>query len=140
MAANFGVDMNMTISGGFPDLDPTGALTSGDKLLQRALIARLFNDKGSYLQNPNFGINLASYQNARLGADFTEGGLSAAIEHELQQDKRVSSVDAKVTFDQASQTLNIMIQVTSVNSGSFAMTVAQVSQGSNFTIAFKEAA
>ena len=140
MAASFGVDMSMDISGSFPDINPVGKLIAGDQLLQQALVNRLFNDKGSYLQSLDFGINLASYQNARLGADFTEGGLAAAIENELRKDIRVSEVDAKVTFNTASSTLTITIQVTPVGSGIFTISIGQVSQGSNFTIHFQAAA
>jgi hypothetical protein len=140
MPANFGVDISMNISGSFPDLDPTGKLVVGNQLLQQALINRLFCDKGSYLQSPDFGINLAAYENAALSKDFSTSGLASIIEHELQKDVRVPTVDAKVTFSQASMTLNIVIQVTPVNSGDFTLTISQVSQGSNFQVYFNQSA
>jgi hypothetical protein len=139
MSVFYGVDISNWSGSGLPDLDPTGKLVTGNKLLAQALLNRLFCQKGSYLQSPNFGYDLMQFQNAAQ-KDINPSAIAAAIKIELIKDERVSDISCQVTFSQ--QVLRVKIQVTPNATGPFSlvMTLNQTVQPQNFEIIFNEAA
>lgn len=135
----YGVDISNWVGFGQLDLDPSGKLVTGNQLLAQNLLARLFNAKGSYLQSPNFGIDLAGYQNAS-DKDIRPGAIAAQIKLELSKDERVSNINVQVTY--ANQLLKITIIVTPQQTGPFSlvMTLNQAATQPNFQVVFMEAA
>lgn len=139
MAVFYGVDISNWVGFGLLDLDPSGKLVTGNQLLAQNLLARLFNPKGSYLQSPNFGIDLSSYQNAN-DKDIRPGAIAAQIKLELRKDERVSSIDVQVTY--SNNILKIRMSVTPNDTGPFSliMTLDQAATQPNFQVVFLEAA
>jgi hypothetical protein len=139
MAIFYGVDISNWVGFGQLDLDPSGKLVTGNQLLAQNLLARLFNRKGSYLQSPNFGIDLAGYQNVS-DKDIRPGAIAAQIKLELSKDERVSSINVQVTY--ANNVLKIIIIVTPNETGPFSlvMTLNQAAVSPNFEVVFLEAA
>lgn len=139
MTAFFGVDISNWSGSGLLDLDPSGKLVTGNQLLAQNLLARLFNRKGSYLQSPNFGIDLSGYQNVS-DKDIRPGAIAAQIKLELSKDERVSETNVQVTY--SNNILKIKIGVIPYETGPFSLiiTLNQAATSPNFQVVFLEAA
>jgi phage baseplate assembly protein W len=132
MSTFYGVDLQSWPGQGLPDIDPLGKLVTGTDLLAQALINRLFCAAGSYLQSPDFGIDLASYLNAAT-AGINTSALGSQIEDELRKDTRVLAAKATVTFIQTK--LKVVINIDQVNGPNFSLNLNQV--GQNFNVIFE---
>jgi len=137
MPAFFGYDISNWPGQGLPDLDPAGKLVTGTTLLAQAVLNRCFCDPGSYLQHPDFGVNVLSY----LWADtslITPAVIQQQITKQLLKDTRIDSVGVVVTLIEGS--LTIKINVIPVEAGNFSLTLVQAASAPNYDIYFKEAA
>ena len=132
MALFVGYDLSNWPGQGLPDLDPTGALVTGNRLIAGLILNRLFCDPGSYLQLPDFGINLLSFLYGRT-TGFTSAAISQMISKELRKIELLDTVDVAVLIG-ADGSITINIAVTPVASGNFAMTISAAAQASAFDV------
>lgn len=75
------------------DIDPTGAMVSGRTSLAQACARRLSTDRGTLLDDPNYGYNLTEFVNADVSpADVA--ALRSGVEAECLKDERVLACTA----------------------------------------------
>jgi hypothetical protein len=122
---------------GLPDLDPNGRLVTGNELIAQRIINRCFCDPGSYLQSGTYGVNVLKYLYG-TSQGVTKQTIEKEISDQIKQELMIESFTVVATIDGID--ILIVINVTPVSSGNFSLTVAQASNGSNFSIYFSEAA
>lgn len=121
-APNFGTDIST-----FPALDTTFSTISGYRVLSEALTRRLLTRKGLLVFHPDYGIDLRAYLNEAVTDDMLFRLKTEALA-EIQQDERVDSATASVTFDPTTSRLTLTFQVqTAAGPFSFVLGVSQLS-------------
>lgn len=103
--AELGVDISCT-----NDLDPFGTYVSGQRAVGQALFRRLITARGSLVGFPDYGTDVRQWLSGPVDA-FTLAALKGAIEGECEQDERVTSCEATVTWDPVKKTLTILVAV-----------------------------
>jgi hypothetical protein len=109
MAVDFGTDVSTYVGG---DLDPTFAVISGRRVVAEAIARRLETRRGALLRDPNYGTDLRAWLNRDfVGSAATLFRLKASVDREAEEDERVLSADATVTYEPAFQKLRIAIAI-----------------------------
>lgn len=106
-STDYGTDVRV-----FPDVDPTLALTSSKSIIVDALARRLLTPSGSLPFHPDYGLDLRQWLNEGMTQDKIFQ-IKASVQSELLKDERVASVNALVTFDFATSTLTLQVEVES---------------------------
>ena len=106
----YGVDISNWPGTGLPDLDKFGRQVTGKELLAQEIINHLFCAKGSYLQSPNFGIDLMSHV-YRAEREISTGALALDITTELAQIERLDPDKTVCSVTFANDTIKIRLQV-----------------------------
>ncbi len=101
-----------------------GRKSSGARLLAEAALRRLITQRGSLLDDPNYGLALVNF----IGEDLTPTKLAALpglIELELRKDARLAAVrvDVAMVDTLPVQTLDVAIQIVGVDTGPFDLVV-----------------
>ena len=107
------------------DLDPFFGLVSGRHALIEAIHHRYQTARGTLIDDNNYGINVAAWQNetatpARIFA------LQMALEGEALKDERIRQCAAAVTFTLATQTLTFSLSIVD-DDGPFTLVLAATS-------------
>ena len=103
-----------------------GRIVSGKRLLGEACMRRLITERGTLLDDPNYGfplINLLNRGQTRAG----RAAIAGLIRLELMKDERVQSVDVIATFDESAKPiirLDLDITVTGVDTGPFSLVLS----------------
>lgn len=103
-----------------------GRIVSGKRLLGEACMRRLITERGTLLDDPNYGfplINLLGRAQSRAG----RAAIAGLIRLELMKDERVQSVDVVATFDESAKPiirLDLDITVTGVETGPFSLVLS----------------
>lgn len=94
----------------FPDLEPSGALVSGRRLLADHLLRRITTPRGSIPMLPDYGIDVRELLNDKIDANSLYA-LRAMIEAELLEDERVSAASVVAEFNRQTETLSFDVTV-----------------------------
>lgn len=122
MAVEFGRDMRVVFEDGAFDLDPTGALDDGLRAAAYAVARRFVVRRGDLFYDPTYGLDLRDY----LAKAMTAGEvfrLRSKAAAEAEADERVSSADASVSFDPATNAMRVAVRCESAL-GPFSLTLA----------------
>lgn len=92
MEDSFGTDVDT-----FPDLDGTGRMISGPRVIMVMALRRLTTPYGSLRYDPDFGLDLREYLNEDLDA-VALLMLQSRIVMEVSKDERVLRCTARVTL------------------------------------------
>lgn len=103
--ADYGLDIST-----FPDMDPSLTLQGGRTMLIQALLRRLSTRRGTLAFHPDYGSDLREYLMESVTQDTVQRARSDVIQ-ECEEDERVESADASVTWDAANEVLTIDIAV-----------------------------
>ncbi len=113
--ANFGTDLSCT-----DDLSPTLATVSGRMVLAHACLRRITMTRGSAIDAPNDGLNVADWLNdSTTPADVK--AKQSTVDAELLKDERVVSSETVARFTGGVITLTILIVDAD---GPFTLTIA----------------
>jgi phage baseplate assembly protein W len=111
----------------FPGLDETFTLVSDSRVLTEALARRLCTPRGTLPFHPDYGLDLRQYLNQSMTADALYR-LKTAAERECEQDERVGSADAVVTYTPSSSSLKVSLTInTAAGPFRLVLSVTQVS-------------
>jgi hypothetical protein len=105
-----------------------GRWATGNRLLAQVALCRLITERGSLLDDPDFGLPIVMF----LGEDLTSARLASIpglIELELRKDKRLSAVTIGATLVDGLpvQTLELDMELVGIATGPFPL-VARVSE------------
>lgn len=103
MATDYGTDVSCV-----DDLDPTFALVRGSTAVAQALARRFITARGGLHYDGTYGYDLRNHLNASLDAG-DEFLIASAVEAQCEQDERVRSASARVTYVAATETLRVAI-------------------------------
>jgi len=109
MPVDYGTDVSTYRDG---DLDPTFTLISGNRAVAEAIARRLETPHGGLLRYPDYGADLRGW----LSRDFNDPiatlfGIKTQVEEQAEQDERVISAEATVTYDPTAQRLHIVASI-----------------------------
>lgn len=122
MATDFGTDISC-----MPDLDPMGSLKQGSYVLAEAIARRLITQRGTLIDDPNYGTDVRGWVNDVASSGASLAQLKGAIERECRQDERVQSADAELYFDAPSSTLSVTLSlITSAGPFKFVLGITSV--------------
>lgn len=117
MATDYGTDISVV-----SDVDFSGRVVTGPRLVAEAVARRLLTPNGSLIGDPHYGFDLSQYINDDMGpADYA--ALISGATHECLKDERVlaAEVTLETTSLDASRTqkrLDVSITLT-ISSGTF---------------------
>ncbi len=116
MTADLGTDLSCV-----SDLDATGAVVSGRRLLAEACARRLSTPRGALIDDPNYGYDLTDFVNADLGIGDLDA-IQSGISSECLKDERVLACAALVTLD-VDGVMTVTVQLTD-GDGPFTLVLA----------------
>lgn len=122
---DFGFDVST-----FPDLDPSFALISGNRVLAEVVLRRWSTPSGMFSYDPSAGVDVMLYLNKDIDSKRTND-LRRALQIEAEKDERIFSCVVTLTFDFAHSTLTISAAITPLDGGTFTL----VCSVQNLTIA-----
>lgn len=103
MATDYGTDISF-----YPDLDPSGALVSGNVALSQAIARRLTTPRGGLFYDSNYGTDVRAFVNEVVNVE-SLARMRSAIERECLQDERCQSCTATLVFNAQGQALTIHV-------------------------------
>lgn len=118
MAVDYGTDISC-----IPDLDPTGAVITGNGVLAESILRRLVTQRGTLIDSLNYGTDVRGWVNEVASSGEAIARVKTVIERECRQDERVFSADAQVWYDQPSSSMGISITLATAN-GPFKLVLA----------------
>ena len=101
------------LGGPTPDADPSIRLTTGRQLLSQSLLCRFTTPRGSVIDCPNDCLDLRNL----VSKGYATGSLTALsgqIQQEALKDARVQSVSATTSFNAATNTLTVTMNLASL--------------------------
>lgn len=111
----------------FPSFDGNLTLVEDGRVIAEAVARRLSTKRGTMPFHPDYGLDLRDYLNEAVTPDVLYR-LKAAVELECEQDERVQSATATITYSLATQQLRVAIEVvTNTENLRFVLSVSQVS-------------
>ncbi len=90
------------------DLDLTGAVVSGRRLLLEACARRLITDRGTLIDDPNYGYNLTAWVNADIGPGDIDS-IQSGINAECLKDERVIACSSTVAVASSIMSVSIAL-------------------------------
>jgi len=101
------------------DLDPAFGLVSGRDCLIQAILHRFRTQRGTLLDDANYGLLVSAWQNATI-TQAQVFALQTGLASEAKKDERVLSASASVSFDLSTSTLRFSLAITDAD-GPFSM-------------------
>jgi hypothetical protein len=110
----------------FTDLDDSMTPVGDSRVLSEAIARRFLTPRGHLAFHPDYGLDLRGYLNDSIDDDFLLT-LKADMEMEANQDERVESAKATVSYDEATKTLTAKVELESaVGPFSFTLEVSEL--------------
>lgn len=103
MATDYGSDVACVT-----DIDPAFAMVSGPTAVAQAIARRLITPRGGLHYDGTYGYDLRQHLNGSIedGDTFV---VASSVETQCEQDERVRSASARVTYDALTETLRVTI-------------------------------
>lgn len=112
MAVDFGSDILV-----FPGLDVTMTAVTGTRVVAEAVAKRLITPRGLLWRHPNYGFDLRQFLNDVVD-DALLFRIKDGVERQAEEDERVFSAQADVSFDSGSKKLSVKLSL-QTNEGPF---------------------
>lgn len=112
---DYGLDVST-----FPDLDPTFALISGNRVLAEVVLRRWSTPSGMFSYDLTAGIDIMLYLNRDIDSK-RSNDLRRALQIEAEKDERIFSCAVTLSFDFAHNTLTISAAITPMDGATFAL-------------------
>ena len=137
MNIEYGIDCSTWSGKGLPDLDPYFTIITGNDLLAQVIIRRTFCTHGSYIDSPNYGINLFNYLNKK-DSQITPGSIAAQIRSQVLADERFDDCKAVVKYVNGSLNITIYAKPSQSPPFSLTMSLSAATDPNNFQIVFRQ--
>lgn len=118
MTPDFGIDIDCGPDG----LSPTFDLVEGRAALVQAILRRFQTQRGSLVDDPNYGIDLTSWV-AKKADSAQRFAWQQQLESEASKDERVVRARARLTFDTTTGFFRFTLTVSTAD-GPFTMTAS----------------
>jgi hypothetical protein len=119
-AQPYGRDVAMRISERGARLDH-GRRATGARLLGEACVRRLITERGSLLDDQNYGLPIEQFLSKAADATFL-ASIPGQIRNELKKDQRIDTVEVAVALDKSRApvlSMTLTVTVTGVETGPF---------------------